>query len=35
MKKIKKLFILVLIIYATFTVINQQKTINKYNQESK
>ena len=33
MKKIKKLFILVLIIYATFTVINQQKTINKYNQE--
>ena len=35
MKKIKKLFILVLIIYATFTVINQQKTINKYNQGSK
>ena len=35
MKKIKKLFILVLIIYLIFTVINQQKTINKYNQESK
>ncbi len=35
MKKIKRVFILILIIYATFTVINQQKTINKYNQESK
>ncbi len=34
MKKLKKVFILILIIYAAFTVINQQKTLNKYNQES-
>ncbi len=34
MKKIKKVFILVLIVYAVFTVINQQKTLNKYNRES-
>lgn len=34
MKKLKKVFILILIVYAAFTVINQQKTLNKYNQES-
>ncbi len=34
MKKLRKVFIIILIIYATFTVINQQKTLNKYNQEN-
>lgn len=34
MKNIKRLFILVLIIYAVFTVFSQQKTLNKYDQDS-
>ena len=34
MKKVEKLLILLLIGYAIFTIINQQKTLNKYNQDS-
>lgn len=33
MKKIKKMFILLLLTYAVFTVVDQQKTLNKYNNE--
>lgn len=34
MKKLKNIFILILLTYAVFTVINQQKTLNKYSQEN-
>ena len=34
MRKLRKVLVLVLIVYAVFTVINQQKTLNKYGQDS-
>lgn len=34
MKKLKNIFIIILLTYAVFTVINQQKTLNKYSQEN-
>lgn len=34
MKKVKGLLILLLIVYAIFTIVNQQKTLNKYSQDS-
>ena len=34
MKKLRKVLVLLLIAYAVFTIINQQKTLNKYGQDS-